>query len=152
MAIIMKSIKQIIRISHGIIVLAIVVVLVLGCSKDDDSAGTLEAMPPEVTFTALNTCDIGGCCLATEFDFTISYESSNGSEINKITVSIQWSDGDTDTFETNDFTDSGTVVTYDWCYRFSESEWVDVSHVLVGKDGSKSNSSMVRVNKPEGGN
>lgn len=148
----MKRIKQIVARCYGITLLMLAGLMALGCSKDDDSAGTLEAMPPEVAFTALNTCDIGGCCLATEFDFTISYESSNGSEINKITVSIQWSDGDTDTFETNDFTDSGTVVTYDWCYRFSESEWVDVTHVLVGKDGSKSNSSMVRVNKPEGGN
>ena len=143
---------KIVRSLYGLAIVTLTGFLVLGCSKDDDSAGVLEAMPTEVTFTALNTCDIGGCCLATEFDFTISYESSNGSKINKIMVSIIWSDGDTDTFETDDFNDSGTVITYDWCYRFSDSEWVDVTHVLVGKDGSKSNSSLVRVDKPEGGN
>ena len=128
--------------------------LMLNCSNDDGTVEDfLSVLPSQVSFTAINTCDIGdACCLATEFDFRIGYEANGDTQVNNIQVSILWSDGDSDTFETDDFNDSGTEVVYDLCYRFGKSEWVEVTHLLVGRTGARSPASIVRVEKPEGAN
>ncbi len=136
------------------ILLIILSLLMLNCSDDDGTVEEfLSVLPSLVSFNAINTCDIGDpCCLATEFDFRIGYEANGDTELNNIQVSILWSDGDTDTFETDDFNDFGTEVVYDWCYRFGESAWVEVTHVLVGRTGARSPASSVRVEKPDGAN
>ena len=127
--------------------------LAVQCSKDDDPQDLISAVQPALTsLSGLNTCDIGGCCLASEFDFSISYTASDGTEIVKINFDLVWSNGDTDSATENDLADSGAKVDYNWCYRFGDLDWVDVTHTLVSKNGAKSPPSKVRLMKPEGAN
>lgn len=127
--------------------------VLLGCSRDEGSVDIfITAKVSTSSFEELNTCDINSCCLATEFDFKITYEASPGIEISKIIFDIKWPDGDLNSSEEITLTDNGTNVTYDWCYKFGISEWAEITHRLVTKQGITSNSSMVRLNKPEGAN
>lgn len=127
---------------------------VLGCSKDDGGSDFfITAKASTSSFEQLNTCDISSCCLATEFDFNVVYEASSGIEIDKIIFDLKWSDGDTETgVKEAVFSDSGTSVVYNWCYKFGDDDWVEITHRLISKQGITSNTSVVRLNKPEGAN
>jgi hypothetical protein len=139
--------------AYQYLLLLVVLLLFSGCSSDDGPKDTINMVQPALTsFTELNTCDIGGCCLATEFDFSISYAASDGTEIARIEFELEWSDGDTDENSENDFSDTGSNVTYDWCYRFGETIWVDITHILVSTNGAKSSPITVRLMKPDGAN
>lgn len=144
--------SKVLRIS----LISVLIVVIMGCSKDDNGGGSdvfINAKVSTSTFEQLNTCDIGSCCLATDFDFTITYEKSSGIALDKIIFDLKWSDGDTETsVKENVFSDSGTSVVYDWCYKFGNDDWVEITHRLVTKQGIASNTSVVRLNKPSGAN
>ena len=128
--------------------LALCICLFVSCGGDDD----VTANTSTVTFDELNMCDIGSGLMATRFNFRIDYETAEGIEVSKIEFELEWTSGDSDEAETSSFVDMGTHVEYSWCYRFGSEDWVEITHTLVASDGSKSNTSVVRINKPEGAN
>ncbi|MEB2778140.1 hypothetical protein SYJ56_22705 [Algoriphagus sp. D3-2-R+10] len=122
-----------------------------GCSMDE-SQPFITVKPSTATFDEINTCNINSCCLATRFEFTIGFEASSGTKINKILIDIKWSDGDESARETTDFNNTGSGINYNWCYKFGNEDWVQVTHRLVGDGGITSAPSMVQINKPDGAN
>ena len=107
---------------------------VLFCSCGGDEVTTTNS---SATFDELNTCDIGSGDNATRFTFTVNYDSESDSPVSKVLFDINWSSGDTDNAETSNFTDSGSSITYSWCYRFGSEEWVEISHRLETEDGTE---------------
>ncbi|MEM9547467.1 MAG: hypothetical protein AAGA77_15920, partial [Bacteroidota bacterium] len=89
---------------------------------------------------------------ATRFTFNIDYETPDEIEISKIEFDLEWSGGDSDEAETSSFTNMGTHIEYSWCYRFGDEEWVEITHRLVTANDTKSNPSVVRIDKPDGAN
>lgn len=152
----MKTRKGKINIDFSLNYKCAVVILLLtaltGCNKNNDESSFITAKVSTSMFEELNTCDIGSCCPATRFDFTITYEASSEVEIDNIIFDLKWSDGDLDNSVETIFSDSGTSIKYDWCYKFGIAEWVEITHKLVTKQGTISNSSIVRLHKPEGAN
>lgn len=73
-------------------------------------------------------------------------------EIDKIIFDLKWSDGDVGNGVKTSFNDMGQSIEYDWCYKFGTEEWVEITHRLVTKQGTISNPSIIRINKPEGPN
>lgn len=141
------------KISNTVKIMAIAIFFsTLFISCGDDSENFITAKTSSVTFDDLNTCDIGSGLPATSFDFIIDYDASDNIEITKILFELTWTSGESESVETTDFTDTGAQIEYDWCYRFGSDDWVEISHRLETKNDKKSNSSLVRVNKPDGAN
>ncbi len=124
--------------------------LIVSCGDDSDSFITAQAS--SFTFNELNTCDIGGTTLATSFDFTIAYDASENTKIAKVLFDLEWSNGDSESSETTDFSDLGTRIEYDWCYRFGNDDWVEITHRIVTENDLTSNTSVIMVTRPEGAN
>lgn len=132
------------------VVTTFVSALFISCG--DDSENFITAKTSSVTFNDLNTCDIGSGLPATSFDFIIDYEASDNIEITKILFDLKWTSGESESTETTEFTDTGMQIEYDWCYRFGTDDWVEITHRLETKNDKKSNSSVVKVNRPAGAN
>ena len=151
MILIMKGMTQIgLSIRSGLVMILYLMTL-LGCSKDEPQP-FITVKSSTATFDEINTCDINSCCLATQFEFTISFEAASGTKINKILIDTKWSDGDEGAKETTDFGSTGSGINYNWCYKFGNEDWVQVIHRLVGDGGITSAPSMVQINKPDGAN
>ena len=138
----------------GIPLVVLLLVAIISCNKDDGSSEVfITTKASSSSFEQLNIYDINSCCLATEFDFTIVYQASSGIEIDKIVLDLKWSDGDTETgIQENVLNDFGTSVVYDWCYKFGNDDWVDITHKMVTKQGITSNISVVGLKKPNEAN
>ncbi|MGI9542159.1 MAG: hypothetical protein ACR2MX_02810 [Cyclobacteriaceae bacterium] len=121
------------------------------CS-DDEPTISITTQASTVSFGDLNTCDIGSGDMATLFEFTIPYQASSAIEIEKVITDWKWSNGDQGTNEETNLNNNGASVVYDWCWRFGTLDWVELSARLVTKQGVTSNSSVVRLNKPDGAN
>ena len=121
-------------------------------SCGDDNEDFITANATTFTFNELNTCNIGSGLPATSFDFVIDYEASENIEITKITFDLDWSNGDSESTETTEFNDLGTRIEYDWCYRFGGDDWVEITQRIVTNNDLTSNSSVIRVNRPDGAN
>ena len=126
----------------------------MGCSKSDDGEekASIDVKITTSSFDTINMCDIGSGNNGTLFVFTISYTKLSVSEVDKVLFDVEWSNGDKDSAVETNFTDNGTSVVYDWCYRFGSLSWVEINQRLVSKDGTISNISKVRVNKPSSAN
>ena len=127
--------------------------ILLGCNNDDVGENAfITAEATELNFDELNTCDIGSDLMATLFVLTIPYKTSSGNEVDKIEIDMKWSNGDEDSNVEGNFTLENSKAYYDWCFRFGDTEWIEVTTRLVGKQGIKSNPSLIRIVKPEGAN
>ena len=120
-------------------------------SCGDDSEEFITAKTSTFSFDVLNTCDIGSGALATSFDFVIEFEASDNIEVSKILFDLKWSNGDTESTETTEFSATSTRVEYDWCYRFG-GDWVEITHRIETKNDITSNESVIKVNRPVGAN
>lgn len=133
--------------------LAICLTIILISCSDDEPDILVTTQSTTVSFGDLNTCDINdGGKFATLFEFTIPYQASSGIEVEKITTEWQWSTGNSGTNEETNFSNTGTSVVYDWCWRFGEDDWVDLTARIVTKQGVTSSPSTLRLNKPAGAN
>ena len=119
-----------------------------GCGDSDD----ITANSSSFSFIQLNTCDIGSGDLATRFNFRVNYDAALDVQISKVLFDIEWSSGDSDSAETSSIDDLATSVEYSWCYRFGSEDWVEITHRLVTSNGTESNESVVRIDKPDGAN
>ena len=124
-------------------------VLVSVSCSDDEPTISVTTQSTTLSFGDLNTCDINdGGKFATLFEFTIPYQAASAIEVEKITTDWQWSSGNSGTNEETNFSNTGTNVVYDWCWRFGEDEWVDLTARIVTKQGVISSPSTLRLNKP----
>lgn len=134
-----------------IVVACLFSLLFISCG-DDESDNFITAKSTTFIFNELNTCDIGSGLPATSFDFNIDYDASDNIEITNILFDLKWSGGDTESTETNEFTDTGMRIEYDWCYRFGNDDWVEITQRLETKNDITSNTSVIKVNRPDGAN
>lgn len=122
--------------------------------NDDEADPALVLTGVSSSFDTLNECDIGGSTMATEFDFVLEFDRSEGIEIDGVEFDLYWSDGDDDQ---NNFTDNfdvvGNTVVFDWCFRYGTTEWFELDFKLLANgEEIESNVFKLRVEKPEGAN
>ena len=127
---------------------------IASCSSDDEGpVPVITTQATTATFDDLNGCDINdGGPFATLFDFTIPYNTTAPVEIDRITTDWEWETGNSGTNQETSFNDTGAAIIYDWCWRFGDDNWVDLTSRLVTKEGIISSSSSIRLTKPDDAN
>jgi len=132
-----------------------VMILLVGCSKDDNGEQMSPIMAKSQTyeFDAVNDCStsIGD---GTAFYMKIPYTAPAGVTIEKVIGTRKVSNGDTEDFETpsNLITDKDNIITWATCFTFGSQTWVEYDVRLKASDGNTSNAVKVKVNKPSGAN
>ncbi|MGB5436208.1 MAG: hypothetical protein WBM98_09985 [Maribacter sp.] len=140
------SIRKVLSIS------VIVMVATMGCSKsDDDTSPSIIAMEQTFTVNGINNCNTSSGQGST-LVFDIPYTTSNSSKINKLKIKTTVSDGGSDNATNTQFTDKNGTISWATCFRYGSQDWVEFEVILEAQDGSKSNPSKVKVNKPSGAN
>lgn len=128
--------------------------ILVGCGKDDpDPEPYITTQQTEVSYTAVNTCVVSSGALYTRFSFKIPYKTSRNIEIEKVEYSVTWGStvivADAEHYT---FTDNGKEITYTYCFRFNSASSVDYTSALVAKNGLKSKTAKITIDKPEGAN
>ena len=128
-------------------------VAIIGCSSDDDPNinGSINAQAQTFTVNGINNCNtsIGdGSTLV----FEIPYTTSDGINITKLLIKSTVSDGGTQDAVNTQFSNTNNVIGWVSCFTFGSQDWVEYGVRLEASDGSISNTSTVRVNKPNGAN
>lgn len=152
----MKTRQNIRRIAIGTIQKFMTTVLFLivltNCSKDDGAAeSAIKAQKTTVSIEGVNNCStsIGD---GTILSLLTPYTAADGLVISKIRLKATVSNGESNESTTTNFTDSGSTIALDGCFTFGSQDWVEYEVRLEANDGSLSNTSTVRVNKPNGAN
>jgi hypothetical protein len=136
----------------SISVIMILMVALMGCSKsDDDTSASIIAMEQTFTVNGINNCNTSSGQGST-LVFDIPYTTSNSSKINKLQIKTTVSDGGSDNAINTQFTDKNGTISWATCFRYGSQDWVEFEVILEAQDGSKSNPSKVKVNKPSGAN
>ncbi len=146
----MRTRKSLCRTSNivRISVLLIVMAAITGCSKSDDSAESpINAGKLSLTIDGVNNCN-GGTIL----DFSLPYTVSQNFKIKQLNIKTVLSNGSSDNFKDATFTDNGSKIGFSQCTVFGTISWLDYEVQLQAEDGTLSNFSKVRVNKPSGAN
>jgi hypothetical protein len=126
--------------------------LVIGCSKDDDGPDfSISAETQTYTVNGINNCYTPKGA-GTAFVFEIPYSSETNSAINKLQIKTTVSDGGSEEKVNTTFSDENGIIGWATCFLFGSQDWVEFEVALEAEDGSKSNPSKVRVNKPSGAN
>lgn len=136
----------------GTLLVVLLSVAIQGCSKDNEGSGsTINAQAQTFTGNGINNCStsIGS---GSTFLFNIPYTTTDGVVIDKLLIKTTVSNGESDDNVTTVFTDSGSVITWANCFRFGSQDWGDFEVRLQSTDGTTSNPTRVRVNKPAGAN
>lgn len=137
--------------SFPILSVLLLALIFMGCSDDDDFA--LSASSGGATYDTVNTCGNTAPYL-TRFDFAIELESPPTEDLGGVEFDIEWSDGDIveDRFE-DDLIITGSVVEFDWCFRFGSTEWIELHCTILDEDDNVlSNEVTIRADKPDGAN
>lgn len=129
------------------------VLVILSCSKDDNGGSSTSISAKTQTFAVdgMNNCSTSSGNGSTLL-FDISYTSSTASMIKQLQIKTTVSDGGSDNKVNTTFTDKNSTISWATCFRFGSQDWVEFEVVLETQDGSKSDPSKVRVNKPSGAN
>lgn len=128
--------------------------LIVGCSNDDDGAASvmsISAKSQTFTVNGINNCNTSSGVGSTLL-FDIPYTSPAGSKINKLQIKTTVADGGSEARINTKFTDNNGTISWASCFRFGSQDWVEYEVILEAEDGSVSNPSKVRVNRPDGAN
>lgn len=150
----MKTIKRhrSIITAQKLMAVTLFLLALVACSKDDGPNETISAQTQTFTINGVNNCDLSSG-KGSSFVLTIPYTISDGAIISKLLIKTKVSDGSSEPEKTNtQFTDNGSTVTWASCFRFGSQTWVEYEVRLETANGTKSNASKVRVNKPSGAN
>ncbi|TAI47196.1 hypothetical protein [Flagellimonas allohymeniacidonis] len=138
------------RTSINIYFLMGILLLAVGCSKDDDgSESSINASSQTFELNGVNNCNTS-LGTGSTFVMTIPYSSSDGISIQRLRISTKVSDGGSESSTNSQFTDNGTSIVWASCFRFGTQDWVEYEVRLEGDNGITSNPSIVRINKPTG--
>ena len=145
----MRTINNRIKKAFSILITLILVAAIMGCSKSDDGGSDVpvKAGKLSVTIDGVNNCN-GGTIL----DFKLPYTLSQKIEIKRLNIKTKLSNGSSDDFIDATFNDTGSTITFSQCTVFGTVSWVDYEVRLESDNGALSNSSKIRVNKPNGAN
>ncbi len=131
-------------------IFAAFLILFLSCSNDDDTpAVTINASAQTFELNGTNNCNTS-LGTGSTFVMTIPYTASNGVSIERLQIDTRVSDGGIESGINTQFTDNGSSIVWATCFRFGTQDWVEFEVRLEGNDGSVSNISSIRINKPNG--
>ena len=154
----MKTVKEKKRIKTKTIQKLMVALMVLGvltsCSKDDDgdgSSSSISATASSFSIDGINNCStsIGA---GTRLLFDTPYTTSQGLTVERMLIKTTVSNGESKDDVNTNFTDTDSSIVWSSCFTYGSQDWVEYEVRLEASDGSVSNVSKVRVNKPSGAN
>lgn len=148
----MKKIKQGKNKVCNILIIPILMVAVMSCSKSDDGTdASITAKAQTFELDGLNNCNTSsgnGSTIVCD----IPYTTTSASKISKLLIKTTVSSGESDNAVNTKFTDKNGIIGWATCFRFGSQNWVEFEVVLEAMDGAKSNPSKVRIDKPDGAN
>ncbi|WP_157941166.1 MULTISPECIES: hypothetical protein [Arenibacter] len=136
----------------NILAILLLVFTNMSCNKSDDDNGlfiNIATMSSEIP--ALNNCD-SGKGTGTGTLINVDYSSSPGLVIEKIHIKTSWSNGEGGNAVDLTFENDGSIVEFGECIRYEELSWIEYEVRLEASDGTLSNPSTIRINKPSGAN
>ena len=141
----------VIRTTQNLLVILLLLFVFAACSNDDEiEQPFIKTEAAVMTFTEINNCTFPGNVQGTTYLTRIKYQSSKGTEISKILIDNEWSDGVKDSWESTNFTAANGELHFSSCFGFENTDWIKTGYTLVSKDGLKSNPSIATINKPNG--
>ena len=136
----------------NILIILILSIAMMGCSKSDDGTVTsINAKTQTFILNGINNCNTSSGSGSTII-CDIPYTADTASKISKLLIKTTVSSGDSKNAVNTKFTDENNIISWASCFRFGSQNWVEYEVVLEAQDGTKSNPSKVRVNKPVGAN
>jgi len=126
-------------------------IMLVSCSNDDGVDSLIRAEKTTVTIDGVNNCStsIGD---GTVLSLVTPYTAPDGLTITKMRIKARVSNGDSEESVNTNFTDTGSTIVWVGCFTFGSQEWVEYEVRLETADGSLSNPSTIRINKPNGAN
>lgn len=147
-----KNLKRTAAKTFQMMVIIATLMLNVYCSKSDDGSNiSIEAKTQTFSLNGINNCNTPSGNGST-FVMKIPYSTATGTTISKLHIKTVVSDGDNKTSVNTLFTDENNTITWVSCFRFGSQDWVEFEVVLEAEDGSKSNPSKVKINKPNEAN
>ena len=128
----------------------LIVCLAFSCGDDDDgTSGSIQADQSTVLIGDLNNCSVSSGT-GTIFQFTIPYTATAGITIEQLRITTRVSNGDSINATNTMITDNGSEIGWATCFRYGTTNWVEYDVQLEGDDGSLSNVTTIRVERPTG--
>ena len=134
---------------YFILVAVILIFLISSCGEDDAATSSISTQATTFEFNALNNCNTSSG-KGTVFFFETPYTITPGVTVKTMHIKTFVSNGDSDEKTNNIFTNENNVIEFATCFRFGSQTWFEYHVQLEGSDGSLSNPSVIRVNKPGG--
>ncbi|MEK6152737.1 hypothetical protein WIW50_05735 [Flavobacteriaceae bacterium 3-367] len=131
----------------------LLVLVLVACSKSDEGEAAASINVQASTFLVenVNTCSTS-LGAGTVLSFKTPYSTSQNLTIQKMLIKTTVSNGESKDATNTKFTDTGENIEWVSCFTFGSQDWVEYEVRLESTDGSVSNVSKVRVNKPSGAN
>lgn len=128
----------------------IAALLVLSCAKDDEGSSFLVTISDSnFTITSINNCSTSSGA-GTILRVNTPYQLSEGQTIERLLIRTMVSNGETEENTVTTFQDDGSKTTFANCFRFGSQTWVEFQIRLESSEGVVSNTSTIRINRPNG--
>jgi len=144
--------------SRPIFILTIISVILVTTSCKDNSTGSDD---PSIVITnitssllSLNECNIDSGLPASEFLFEVDFDANSDIEIDGVEFDLIFiGGGESPNRFSDDFDLSNEGLEFDWCFRFANTEGVElILKILANDETLESNEVTIKVDKPEGAN
>jgi len=133
-----------------LMLLIIAVLITISCSKDDEGTNLfVTTSNSSFTITAINNCTTSSGA-GTILRVKTPYQLSDGHSIEKLLIRTMVSNGESEENTVATFQDDGSTTTFANCFRFGSQDWVEFQIRLESSEGVISNTSTLRINKPNG--
>jgi len=130
--------------------LIIAVLITVSCSKDDEGTSFfVTTSNSNFTITSINNCSTSSGP-GTILRVHTPYQLSDSQTIEKLLIRTMVSNGETEENSVTTFQDDGSKTTFANCFRFGSQAWVEFQIRLESSEGVISNTSTIRIDKPNG--
>ena len=149
----MKTKKIKINKSFSILTILLLVFFSIGCSKnsDDEMASPIQLKTQTFEIIGINDCNTSLGKGSTIFLY-IPYTAPAGTSLKKLHRKSKVSNGESNEDVTTVFVDENNIIEWATCFRFGSQTWVEFEIKMEAEDGTLSNPSTVRINKPSEAN
>lgn len=133
-----------------LMLLIMAALIAISCSKDDEGSNLFVTVSNSTfTVTSINNCSTSSGA-GTILRVNTPYQLSDGQSIEKLLIRTTVSNGESEENMVATFQDDGSKTTFANCFRFGSQAWVEFQIRLESSEGVVSNTSTIRINKPNG--
>ena len=136
----------------SILVMVFLMLTGISCSNDDDGmVSPIQLKTQTFEIQGLNNCNTATGQGSTVFLY-IPYTATAGTTLLKLRRKSTVSNGESSNDVTTVFKVENSIIEWATCIRFGSQTWMEFEIVMEAADGTLSNPSTIRINKPSGAN